>query len=67
MPGTSSSCAPGIAWAVERPPEVWTIRSFIPWMTVAGILSARSARARFGWVSTAIMCRITPAGLSPRS
>ena len=36
MPGISTSCAPGIAFAVARPPDGRTSLSSAPWMTVAG-------------------------------
>ena len=47
-PSTSSSSAPGIAAAVARPPETWTIRSASPWITRAGTVSARSRGAAVG-------------------
>ena len=67
MPSTSSSSAPGTAAAVARPPEACTIRSAVPCTTRAGMVSERSRGPRLGWVSTAIIWRITPLALTPRS
>ena len=62
-----SSSLPGTAIAVERPPETCTIRSASPWITNVGMDSRRSCAVRSGWVSTAIIWRITPLRLTPRS
>ena len=63
MPSTSSSSAPGIAAAVERPPLTWTILSAVPCTTSAGTRRLRSRGVRSGCLRTAIMCRIIPLAL----
>ena len=45
------SSAPGMAAAVARPPETWTIGSASPWITSVGTRSARRRAERLGWVS----------------
>ena len=45
MPGISTSRAPGIAFAVARPPEGRTSLSSAPWMTVAGTRQLAQLRA----------------------
>ena len=67
MPGTRRSSAPGIAFAVARPPETWTIRSLSPWTTVVGTRTSASRLVRFGWVTIASICRTDPLKLTPRS
>ena len=67
MPSTSSSSAPGIAAAVARPPETWTILSARPWITRAGTRRPRSRALRLRWIRIASIWRITPEVLTPRS
>ena len=44
MPSISSSRAPGMAFAVARPPDGRTRRSDLPWITSVGALIPRSSR-----------------------
>ena len=46
MPSISSSRAPGIAFAVARPPEGLIILSTVPWMTRVGTRIVRSCSVR---------------------
>ena len=43
IPSMTRSSAPGMARAVARPPETWTILSAAPWTTAVGIRSERAA------------------------
>lgn len=67
MPGTRRSSASGIARAVARPPETWTILSLSPWTTVVGTRTSASRLVRSGWVRIARICRAEPLKLTPRS
>ncbi len=44
MPSTTINRAPGIAFAVARPPDGRTRRSSVPWMTSVGALIVREHR-----------------------
>ena len=67
MPSIVTSRAPGIAFAVARPPEGATSLSFVPWMTTVGTrIRARSA-VRSPEAMIAASWRPEPAGSCPRS
>jgi hypothetical protein len=67
MPSMISSLAPGIAFAVARPPDVATILSRAPWITSVGASIRRSDFVRFPVFTIAPSWRAGPAGLWPRS
>ena len=66
MPSISSSRAPGIAFAVARPPDGETSLSALPWMTSVGAVIHLSIGVRSPDARIAAICRPVPAGLSPR-
>ena len=67
MPSILTSRAPGIAFAVARPPEGLTSLSLVPWMTTVGTREPAQPAVRSPEAMIAASWRPEPAGLRPRS